>query len=365
MRSSLPNFFFIIAIMKLSEDILKLINSLNQKSVIKDELNELYKIDQDKAWSKIEKINVKKFSFAARITILSASVAAAAILLYFGITANEKENNLVVENKIERRDNGKSYIMTSLGERIEFETDTTTTHTNGIVSYEKIEKMVRCVASTAVNDNSRNTIVVPKGETLKVVLSDGTLVWLNSDSRLTYPNAFKTECREIELQGEGYFEVTSNAKHPFIVKGNGLNVNVTGTKFNVLNYATQQEKCVTLIEGVVDVEIDNNKNKLTPSEQFKYNTTTKTISKTKVNPLLYISWTKDRIFLKDISLDEIAIIVDRWYNVKIEYSDVNVGKETFTGEIYRYDLPEDIMNFITKAADLKWKTNGKGRVIIY
>lgn len=348
--------------MKLNENIQELITKLNRNRVIKNELKELYKINQDKAWRKIEKMNNRKFLFVRKISVASASVVAALLFLYFGVFNDNENKSLVVENKIEKIDYGRSYIMTSSGEKIEFEADTVKA---GIIQYEKSQKFVKCEATENATLDSYNTIVVPKGETLKVELSDGTLVWLNSDSRLIYPSNFKKESRVVELLGEGYFEVTSDAKAPFMVKGNGLNVNVTGTKFNISNYNDQVEKYVTLVEGAVDVEIDNNRGKLTPSEQFRYNTITKIGSTVKVNPMLYTSWTKDRIFFKDMPLEDMIIVFNRWYAVNIECQDTTIVKQIFTGEIYRYDSPEDIITFITKAANLKWKTNDKGFVIIY
>ena len=93
---------------------------------------------------------------------------------------------------------------------------------------------------------------IPRGETFKVVLSEGTEVFLNSDSRLAYPTIFKGKERVVSLEGEAYFKVTKDAKHPFIVKSGNLQVRVLGTEFNVRSYSPTDVR-VTLITGKVAV----------------------------------------------------------------------------------------------------------------
>ena len=93
---------------------------------------------------------------------------------------------------------------------------------------------------------------IPRGETFKVVLSDGTEVLLNSDSRLSYPTVFKGKERVVSLEGEAYFNVTKNTEHPFIVKSGNVQVRVLGTEFNMCSYTPDNVR-VTLIEGKVAV----------------------------------------------------------------------------------------------------------------
>ena len=95
---------------------------------------------------------------------------------------------------------------------------------------------------------------IPRGETFKVVLSDGTEVLLNSDSRLSYPTVFKGKERVVSLEGEAYFNVTKNTEHPFIVKSGNVQVRVLGTEFNMCSYTPDNVR-VTLIEGKVAVSL--------------------------------------------------------------------------------------------------------------
>ena len=116
-----------------------------------------------------------------------------------------------------------------------------------------------------------NQIEVPIGERASLRLSDGTLVWLNSGSRLEYPTHFATDNRQVRLEGEAYFEVQRDESLPFIVQTNAVDVKVLGTKFNVSSYAKEETK-VTLKEGKVQVDCDAGKESyiLHPNEQIVY-----------------------------------------------------------------------------------------------
>ena len=97
------------------------------------------------------------------------------------------------------------------------------------------------------------TVVVPAGQHAELYLADGTHVWLNSGSRLTFPGRFSKKVRHVELDGEGYFKVSSNIKQPFIVGTNRCNIRVLGTEFNVLAYEKDSIWETALLEGAVEI----------------------------------------------------------------------------------------------------------------
>lgn len=169
----------------------------------------------------------------------------------------------------------------------------------------------------------RHTVVVPEGKDMKLILADGTQVWLNANSRLIYPTAFKGKNREVELQGEGYFKVTHDAYHPFIVKAGDMQTSVLGTEFNV-NAFDQSNPHVTLVEGSVKVSsVLTHKTKtqvagkiIVPGEDAVLNEQGKIIV-SHVDTDDVACW-KDGIQLfNDASLREIVLQLGSWYNVNV------------------------------------------------
>lgn len=169
----------------------------------------------------------------------------------------------------------------------------------------------------------RHTVVVPEGKDMKLILADGTQVWLNANSRLIYPTAFKGKNREVELQGEGYFKVTHDAYHPFIVKAGDMLTSVLGTEFNV-NAFDQSNPHVTLVEGSVKVSsVLTHKTEtqvagkiIVPGEDAVLNEQGKIIV-SHVDTDDVACW-KDGIQLfNDASLREIVLQLGSWYNVNV------------------------------------------------
>ena len=169
----------------------------------------------------------------------------------------------------------------------------------------------------------RHTVVVPEGKDMKLILADGTQVWLNANSRLIYPTAFKGKNREVELQGEGYFKVTHDAYHPFIVKAGDMQTSVLGTEFNV-NAFDQSNPHVTLVEGSVKVSsVLTHKTEtqvagkiIVPGEDAVLNEQGKIIV-SHVDTDDVARW-KDGIQLfNDASLREIVLQLGSWYNVNV------------------------------------------------
>lgn len=160
---------------------------------------------------------------------------------------------------------------------------------------------------------------IPRGETFKVVLSDGTEVFLNSDSRLSYPTVFKGKERIVCLEGEGYFKVTRDTEHPFLVKSGKIQVRVLGTEFNVRSYSPD-ETCVTLIEGKVAVSdtcgMSTTEMKAGQSAQLASNGEF-IVNAVDIQSFLY--WKEGYFYFDDVTLVDMMKEIGRWYNIDIEF----------------------------------------------
>ena len=212
------------------------------------------------------------------------------------------------------------------------------------------------------NDNKNNELIIPKGGEYQVVLADGTKVWLNSASRLIYPQSFMGKERRVVLSGEAFFDVAHDAERPFIVETSRMNVKVLGTRFNVNDYDDNEEVSTTLVNGSVEiVSGDQQAFRLVPGEQAygKENE----LEKREVNVRLYTSWIDGKFLFNNTELEEIAKQISRWYDVEIFFSSESVKKVRFTGAIVKFKPLEDLVRMIESTSQVRFSVKGRTIVI--
>ncbi|MFT4154308.1 FecR family protein [Parafilimonas sp.] len=177
-----------------------------------------------------------------------------------------------------------------------------------------------------------NTLIVPKGRAFKIILPDGTSVWLNSASSLRYPTVFAGKERVVELEGEAYFEVIHNAQQPFKVKVNNTVIEDIGTSFNINAYADEPFIKTTLIKGSIKISNTNVSGVLKPGEQAVTSAYKLTVSTVDTGQVL--AW-KDGFFqFDDADLYTIMRQLARWYNIKVSFEG-NIPSRKFYGRINR------------------------------
>lgn len=174
-----------------------------------------------------------------------------------------------------------------------------------------------------------NTITVPRGGQYTVKLPDGTMVWLNAASSLSYPVAFTGATRNVTLTGEAYFEVTKNPHQPFTVHTGNVDVKVLGTHFNVEAYEDDKNSKTTLLEGSVSLSNQNSSALLVPGQQG-VSAAGQNIFTHSVNVNQVIAWKTGYFLFRDNDIREIMKQISRWYDVEIEYEG-NITHKTFGG----------------------------------
>ncbi|HJU45510.1 MAG TPA: FecR domain-containing protein [Chitinophagaceae bacterium] len=172
---------------------------------------------------------------------------------------------------------------------------------------------------------SWNTLSTPRGGTYQITLPDGSKVWLNAESSITYPVAFTGNERRVELvDGEAYFEVAKDSKRPFIVSvDDNMEVEVLGTHFNVNAYEDEEVIKTTLVEGKVKVNKSNKSNEsllLIPGQQAKVNIENETITVINdVDTEEAIAWKEGLFYFEDDDIKTVMRQLARWYDVEVEY----------------------------------------------
>lgn len=204
---------------------------------------------------------------------------------------------------------------------------------------------------------------VPAGKREQVILPDSSRVWLNSGTVLIYPSTFVGQTREVYLSGEGYFEVEKNAEQPFIVKARTLNVEVLGTRFNVLAYPEVGQIVTTLEEGSVQVRLQDEDNKvfhLVPDEQLLYSIETGKVDIKQVVSADYSDWREGGLLFDNYSFTDIIRILQRTYGVAIHLQTSVYNKNKLTVHFNKNESLENIFMLLKELIPgLEYKIDDK------
>jgi transmembrane sensor len=210
-----------------------------------------------------------------------------------------------------------------------------------------------------------NTLVNPRGsQVVNLLLADGTRVWLNAASSLTYFTGNTGAVREVAITGEGYFEVAKNAARPFIVKKGTASVIVLGTHFNVNAYDDEENMKVTLMEGSVTVagENANRPIKLKPGEQVAVSKTSLLSQPMLVQTDSVIAWKNGWFSFNDANVPALMRQLARWYDIEVEYEG-NIPAQTFSGEINRSLTLNQVLKGVAKTG-LRYKFLNDKKILI-
>ncbi|MCD7900508.1 MAG: FecR domain-containing protein [Bacteroides sp.] len=212
---------------------------------------------------------------------------------------------------------------------------------------------------------SYNTIQVPAGQYASLTLSDGTEVWMNARSSLTYPSLFKGKERRIELTGEAYFKVTENKERPFVVSTSTLHVKVLGTTFNVKNNKGSSATDVSLLNGSVEVTLTRNPSKpirLQPMQNLNYDN--KKIKITHLQDENDFLWKQGILFFDELPLSEIAKRIEWHYDTKIIIENPKIGQQIYSGKFRQQDGPHEILRIIRKSNYFRYEKDDVNNVFV-
>jgi hypothetical protein len=221
------------------------------------------------------------------------------------------------------------------------------------------------------NPNEFNTLIVPYGKRSKIVLSDGTKVWLNSGSKLTYPASFNGKNREVLLKGEAIFDVSHDTQHPFKVLSEGHTIEVLGTIFNVSNYPDENSIRTVLKSGSVQISHKSDSffksqesTKITPGTMAVYTKNKPGIETKNVDVENYFSWREGVLIFKNNNLKYIMKKLDRYYNVTINFQELEMEEETFSGYLDLKDSIESVLKTLQEASSFEYNFNENGSILI-
>lgn len=321
---------------------------------------EIYdKINLDEAYKKVKPIKtpIKKissvwFKYSAAILVV---VLISNALIYFLKTSSPANNHLI------KPGDHKALLITPDGAEYrlhdntlkDIERDNLILHNDG----QKLQYPQNYTAEAAP-ENEIHILSVPRGGEYELTLSDGTTIWLNSETTIKFPSYFEGDIREVELIGEAYFMVAHNTQMPFIVHTNEINIEVLGTEFNVKSYPYENGIATTLLNGKVKVFNENktdDEHILTPGHQALFNKKNQVIEVNEVDAFSTAAWRFDRFVFRRESLGNIMNAIGRWYNVSVVYSEPELQSLKFNMNIYKYDEIEEMLAAIEKTGKVSFE----------
>lgn len=321
-------------------------------------------VDARAAWRKINEaitVEIRKRRFLgflkyAAVVLLALSIGTTG---YFILNRPSDDQQIIqpgAKNAFLLLSNGKSIDLGKEEPGVLKETDgTVIKKSNDELHYTKQE---RHEEKKVLQDE----LVVPRGGEYSLVLADGTRVFLNSMSRLVFPVRFSGDKREVFLEGEGYFEVQKDEKHPFVVQVSGMSIQVLGTSFNVKAYQDEPDISATLVEGKVRIKTGDQPEDaytLEPDQQAVFDKGNATVTVRNVDAATYTQWTAGRYVFTDQPLDEIMKTLSRWYDFEYHYHDESIKTMRFEGGLNKYESIYPILDIISRTGKVKVTLKGK------
>lgn len=319
-------------------------------------------LHQKEAWNIVRGRLKRRKKQPLRAWFRYAAILLVPIVLYVSylIIQGEDKTTFVTDVQVIEPGSSKAILYTSQGQEISLEESIELKETDGTVIQNQANVIKYIQPETKPEELVYNTLHIPRKGEFQLELSDGTKVWLNSDTKLIYPTQFANDIRELELNGEAYFEVAEDQERPFVLSFKGFSVQVLGTAFNVKAYEDECQAQTTLVEGSIKVENGENETKiLIPGQQAVIFENNLGIEVKQVETQLYTSW-KDGMFrFRSMTLREIMKVFSRWYDVEVQFEEEELGMLHFSGNLMRYKEINPHLKLIALTTHVKFEANGK------
>lgn len=344
----------------------RLFEEIRNEENITANLRRRNSFNTDMGWEKVNE-GIQKYRFRKRVlricryaAMLAMPLVIAALVTFQIINENRNDKTIAATEQILpgstkatlTLDNGEIVdLIATKGERLE-ESDGT------LIKIDSATLNYKHVANAADGKIAYNKVSVPRGGEYKLVLSDGTRVHINSMSSLRFPVSFGSKTRQVELDGEAYFEVSKTGQ-PFIVNANGMDVEVLGTTFNLSAYKGEPRQ-TTLVSGSVRVRTGNGNSRIIkPSQQASIAPGANQIDVRTVDTAFYTSWIHGKIKFKDQRLEDIMKTLSRWYDMDIVYADKEAKNLRFGCYVNRYEEISPLLELLRNTGSVKIETKGK------
>lgn len=304
----------------------------------------------------------KHIKYAASLAALLAVVFA---LFYFNENKEgERKDALNSKNEIYLPDAALPIVKLQNGRQLEVaEREQAELHEVGIeLSQNKEGELTYHIKNAAHSKRQYHTFVCPKGASLKLVLADGSIAYLNSGAELKYPSVFDDKKREIDIEGEIYLEVKHDRERPFYVNTKNTRIKVLGTKFNIDSKNSTKHTVTTLLEGAVEIEANNQKKLLSPGYKAVTNAIGGDVQLIKADLKEVMAWREGYFRFTDDGVETVLEKIKDWYAIE-NYSIRSSSQDTFTGMLRRTNKLSELLEQLELISNYKFKIED-GRVLV-
>ena len=340
----------------------RLLEELRDKDVLQREIGEYVSFDTSRRWGQLKEAMEEPVRKGRSLLKVWGAVAAVVVafvggLLYWQMTGSPQPE--VKQVAIARIEQGgmRAVLITETGQQVVLQglKDTCLNITGTETLNIREDGSLKYSLSALSSMSEWHTLRIPKGGEYKIVLDDGTEIWLNSVSELKYPAHFVGNERRVQLTGEAYFQVARNEAAPFIVETRDMDVKVLGTSFNVSVYEDEESCHATLVEGRVEVndKVNGEKVVLTPGKQALLRGGEMTVRE--VNTKLYTLWRLDRFTFASEDMEGVIRKLSRWYNVDFFFANSSMKQKRFTGSLPKYADISQVLKMIEMTTDIKFE----------
>jgi transmembrane sensor len=210
---------------------------------------------------------------------------------------------------------------------------------------------------TQQGNNHPTVIIAGYGEKAEVVLPDGSRVWINSGSKITYNDEFNRKQRPVYLEGEAYFEVTKDKERPFIVKTESMFVEALGTSFNIRSYSEDQQAFAVLIEGKIKVSASGQEQILSENQRAIFNKSTQTLTTDMVRSGDFVQWKSGNLYFDNQSFEDIARTLSRIFNVDIQFASDKLRSIRFSGTLGMSSI-RNTLDILSLTSPMRYEMQG-------
>jgi hypothetical protein len=338
------------------------------ENILKNILSE-EKDDQAQTEDSVFKRNFRWPIFYRSLSAAAAIIILLSIGLYFRSSLNSNPGNQIASVQIDQDalpgvnkavlilGNGRKIILDSLSNGLVAKTENFEVKKtdNGELVYNGFGRNHKNALS-----EDFNTLITPRGGEYRVTLPDGSKVWLNASSSIKFPGVFKGNIREVELNGEAYFEIAKNSAMPFRVKANGAQIEVIGTHFNVKAYGNEKRMKTTLVEGSIKITAGNFSHLLKPGQQaILTKGELKVLDNVDIEE--QVAWKNGLFIFKDATIEEVMSQVASWYDLNVSFEG-KIPEKLLTGKVSRSVNSTEFMNLLNYAG-VKFEITGKNIII--
>lgn len=348
--------------------------SEENRQVYREACELYYRLNYAELWDKVDavkalkdtRLTLRRRAERTRWRYRLAGIAAA-VLICFGVVqliqVRQPEAPQPLAAVVEDVESGemKAVLTLANGEKVQLNTENKDGVDLGFARAveDSLSGLVYRFKDSVMAPREFHTLSVPRAGEYIMVLSDGSRVWLNSETELRFPVTFDDEKREVFLTGEAYFEVVKDARRPFIVSTPQTKTTVLGTSFNVMAYVGENRTEITLVNGAVAVTAGDRNCRIAPGQQVAVNNESLEMVNRTVNVPAFTSW-KDGIFeFDDMSLSDLSVKLSRWYDVDFFFVNREAAMKSFTGAIKRNRNLQFMLDFIRKTSGVRFEMKGK------